>query len=68
MSSICFWDTPKAHLSHYLFIFSNMEPLGAELKNPVCSRLGTMLYLDIQKGNYAMKSFYYTQDIGGSAA
>ena len=27
-----------------------MKPLGTELRNVVCSRLGNRLYLEIQKG------------------
>ena len=37
-----------------------------EMKNVVCSRLGTMLHLDIQKGEEAMKKSKYQKDIGGT--
>ena len=42
-------DRLKGYLPHYVFIFSNTEPLGKELNNAAFSRLGTMLYLEIQK-------------------
>ena len=45
-----------------------MEPLGAELKNVVCSRSGTMLYLEIQKGKYTMKISSFRQEIRGTVA
>ena len=46
MSAIRFWKTPKGDLLHYLFIFMNPEPLGTELNEISCSRLGIMLYLE----------------------
>ena len=33
-----------------------------------CSRLGTMLHLDIQKGKEAMKTSNFQKDIGDTAA
>ena len=42
--------------------------MGLELNNISCSRLGTMLYLEIQKGKEAMKASYFQQNIGGTAA
>ena len=44
------------------------EPLGTDTNIVACSRLGTMLYLYIQKGNVAMKSEKLQQDIGETAA
>ena len=41
------------------------DPLGIELE---CSRLVTMLYIDIQKGKEEIKKFYFEQDIGGTVA
>ena len=46
MSAIRFWKTPKGDLLHYSFIFMNLEPLGTELNDMLCSRLGIMLYLE----------------------
>ena len=66
MSSIRLWTTSKGDLPHCSFIFSHMEPLGAELKNVVCSRSGTMLYLEIQKGKYTMKISSFRQEIRGT--
>ena len=34
-----------------------MEPLGRDMNNVDCSRLGKMLHLEIQKGEEAMKTF-----------
>ena len=55
MSAIQFRTTPIGDLLHYSHIFRKPEPLGTEMKNVACSRLGTMLHLDIQKGKEAMK-------------
>ena len=64
MSAIHFWTTFLGGILHYLFIFRNPDPLGTELNNSVCNRLGSMLYLDITILNEAMKSFYFQQKIG----
>ena len=37
------------------------------MKNVACSRLGTMLYLEIQKGKEAMKILGFQKDIRGTA-
>ena len=39
-----------------------------EIKSVACSRLGTMLYLDIQMGKEAMKTSKFQQKIRGTAA
>ena len=38
------------------------------MKNVVCSRLGTMLHLEIQKGKEAMKKSKFQSVLGGTAA
>ena len=38
--------------------------LGVELNNVVCSRLGTMLYLDIKNGKEKTKTSQFQQFIG----
>ena len=38
------------------------------MKNVVCSRLGTMLHLEIQKGKEAMKKSTFQSELGGTAA
>ena len=68
MSVMPFWTTPKGYLPNYSFIFRNMDPLGDELNNASCSRIGTVLYVDIQVGKEVMKVSDYQQDIGGTAA
>ena len=45
-----------------------LEPLGTEMKNVACSRLGTMLRLDIQKGKEAMKTSKFQNVLGGTTA
>ena len=56
MSDIRFCTTPIGDLPNYFYIFSNLDPLGKELNNVVCYRLGTMLYIDIPKGKDTMKT------------
>ena len=56
MIAINFFTTPKGDLPHYSYIFRNPEKLGTEMKNVVCSRLGNMLYLEIQKVKEAMNT------------
>ena len=41
--------------------------MGTEINIVACSRLGTMLYLDIQKGKEVMKTLTFQKDIGGTA-
>ena len=45
ISYIKFWTTSKGNLTNYYFLFRKPESFGTELKNVVCYRLGTMLYL-----------------------
>ena len=66
--SIRFWATPKGELPHYLYMFRNMELLRPYIKNVVCSRLGSMLYLEIQKLNEAMTICELQQQIKGTVA
>ena len=68
MSAIQFCNTPKVDLPHYSYIFRNPEPLGTEMKNVVCSRLGTMLHLEIRKGKEAMKTSKFQNVLGGTNA
>ena len=42
--------------------------MGTEMKNVACSRLGTMLHLDIQNGEEAMKKLTFQSELGGTAA
>ena len=68
MSAIRFCTTPKGDLPHYSFIFRNMETLGTEMNNVARLRLGTMLHLDIQKGEEAMKTSKFQIYLGGTTA
>ena len=67
MRAIQFCTTPKGYLPHYSYIFRNPEPLGTEMNNVACSRLGTMLYLDIQRGKDDMKTSIFLKYLGGTA-
>ena len=66
MSAIQFRTNPKVDLPHYSYIFRKPEPLGTDMKNVVCSRLGTMLHLEIQKWKEAMKTSNFQKCLGGS--
>ena len=55
MSAIRLRTTPKSDLPLYSHVFSNTDPLGMKLNSLACSRLVTVLYLEIQKGNEAMR-------------
>ena len=68
MSAIRFCTTPKGDLPHYSYIFRNPEPLGTEMKNVACSRLGKMLHLEIQKGKDAMKTSKFQIYLGGTTS
>ena len=67
MSAIRFRTTPKGDLTHYSYIFGEPEPSGTEMKNVACSRLGTMLHLEIQKGKEATKKSKSQSVLGGTA-
>ena len=50
MSVINFCTTPKGDIQHCYYIFMRLDTMGMELNNVMCSRLGNMLYLEIQRG------------------
>ena len=50
ISAIRFRTIPKGDLPYYSYIFRKSKPLGTEMKNVACSRLGAVLHLEIQKG------------------
>ena len=68
MSAIRFCNNPKVDLLHYSYIFRYPEPFGKWIKNVACSRLGTMLQLDIQKVKEAMNASKFQQEIGNTTA
>ena len=68
MSAIIFCTIPKGDLPHYSYIFRNPDMLWMRMKNVDCSRLGTMLYLKVQKGKEAMNTAEFQHQIGGIAA
>ena len=65
MSAISFRTTSKGGIPYHSFIFMKSYTLGVELKNAECSRLGTMLYLEMQRWKEAMKTLIFKQYIGG---
>ena len=66
MSAIQFCTTLKGDLPQLSYIFRNPEPLGTEINNVDCSRLGNMLYLGIQKGEEALKTSKLQKYLGGT--
>ena len=56
MSAIIFFTTPKGDLPHYSYNFRKPEPLGIEINNVVCSKVGMVLRLETQKGEEDMKT------------
>ena len=68
MSAIKFRTTPKGDLPHYSYIFRKPESLGTDMKNVACSRLGTMLHLEIQKGKEDTKTSRFQNVLGGTTA
>ena len=68
MSAILLCTNPKGDLPHYSYIFRKPEPLGTDMKNVACSRLGAMLHLDIQKGKEATKTSKFQIFLGGTTA
>ena len=49
-------------------IFMKTKPLGTEMNNVACSRLGNMLHLEIKKGKEAMKASDLQKYLGGAAS
>ena len=50
MRAILFCTTPKLDSQHYSYIFGKPDTLGTDVNNVDFSGLGTMLHLEIQKG------------------
>ena len=59
--------TPTGGLHNVSFILQKPENLGTESKPSVCSKLGVMTYLEIQRGKEGMKCMSYHKDLGGTA-
>ena len=58
----------KEIYQNFPIFFMKLYPLGTETKNVACSRLGTMLHVEIQKGKEAMKTSKFQIYIGGTTA
>ena len=56
MSAMLFCTTLKVDSLNELYIFSKPDPWGTDMNNMACSRLGTILHLEIKKGKEAMKT------------
>ena len=63
MGAIQSHTTTNGDLPYYYYIVRNMESLGTEMKHMACARLGTMLYLDIQKWKEARNTSEFQKDI-----
>ena len=50
MSATHFWTTAKGNLPHFSYIIHNPEILGAEFKTVICSVIGTLLFIKLQRG------------------
>ena len=68
MSPMKFHTASKGYLPHYSYIFRKLDPLGTKMKTMACSRLGTMLHLEIQNGKEAMKKYSFQKYIRGNAS
>ena len=68
MRVILFCTPPKCDLPPCSYIFRKPEPLGMDINNIECSRLGAMLCLDILKGEKDMKTSDFQQQIRGTMA
>ena len=58
MSAIRFRTTSNDGIPQYSYISRKPEALGVELNNAARSRLGDVLYLEIQKGEEEMKTYH----------
>ena len=68
MSDMRFCTTPKGGLPNKSCIFRKPEPLGTEINNVDFSRLGTMIYLETQKGKETMTTEKFQQQTRGTVA
>ena len=59
---------PIVYLPQYSYIFRKPEPLGIEMKNVACYRLGAMLHLDIQNAKEDTNTLVFQKYTGGTAA
>ena len=67
MSDILFCATPKGYLPHYSYIFRKPYKFGTNMDNLACSRLRTLLHLEIQKGKEDMKTSTFQKNSGATA-
>ena len=49
MSVICFWDTSRGNLTHFSYIFWNLEPPRKYFNTATFSVTGAMILLDMQR-------------------
>ena len=68
IDSSAVFSLPEAICLRDSYIFRKPKPLGTEMKNMACSRLGTMLHLDTQKGKEDINKLKFQSELGGTAA
>ena len=54
-----FLNKEKGDLTHFNYIFFNLEQLGTEFNTVSCSITGAVLFLEIQRGKEAEKNRKY---------
>ena len=64
----CDFIPPLKEIYRTTIFFGKPEPLGTEMRNEACLRLGTMLHLEIQNWEEAMKTSKFEKELGGTTA
>ena len=68
MIVISFWNTAKGYLPHVSYIFCKPEPLGAYFNTVVCSFTGSLILIEIQRGNEVIDNIKEHMYIGATSA
>ena len=63
----CNFVPPLKEIYRTIPIFRKPEPLGTEISNVAFFRLGTMIHLEIQKGEEVMKTSEFQKYLGSTA-
>ena len=67
-SAIQFHTTSKGDLPHLSYIFCKPELLGTEIMIVSCSVTGYIIFLEIRRWGYGIKSIWYHLELGTTAA
>ena len=67
MSAIRFQTTEKGNLPHLSYIFRNPEPLGTEFNTVVCSIIGDLIFIEVQRDKEVMKHINYKNELAATA-